>query len=160
MTTGTGASTRVEAVAAAERLLAAWGEVQTLMTRMPGLIDRRFGIPPHRLHVLDAIQRGAARIQDIAEASWTSVSAASRTVDGLVRDGWLDRSPDPDDRRATRVTITATGAGHLAEVQAWGEALTAELVADLGIERAERMATDLDAFAAQVSARLDREDAR
>ena len=159
MTTGTGASTRAEAVAAAERLLAAWGEIQTLMTRMPGLIDRRFGIPPHRLQVLDAIQRGATRIQDIAEASWTSVSAASRTVDGLVRDGWLDRSPDPDDRRATRVTITTTGTAHLDEVRAWGEALTAELVADLGIERAERMATDLDAFAAQVSARLDREDA-
>ena len=159
MPTGTGATTRAEAAVVAERLLASWGEVQTLMTRMPGVIERRFGIPPHRLQVLDAIQRGATRIQDIAEASWTSVSAASRTVDGLVRDGWLDRSPDLEDRRATRVTITDTGAAHLGEVQAWGEGLTTELVAELGIDRAERMAADLAAFAHQVSARLDGEDA-
>ena len=145
--------------AAVEAILDAWGEVQNLMTRMPGVIEERFGIPPHRLHVLGAVERGATRIQDIAEGSWTSVSAASRTVEGLVRDGWLDRRPDPDDRRATRVTLTDEGRAHLDQVRAWATGLVSELVADLGVARADRMAADLTAFADGVGQRLDRADA-
>lgn len=166
MSVGTGRSTRVpqeagarpELDAAVEAIVDAWAEVQNLMTRMPGVVEQRFGIPPHRLHVLDAVERGATRIQEIAEGSWTSVSAASRTVDGLVRDGWFDRRPDPDDRRATRVTLTDEGRAHLDEVRAWATGLVTELVADLGVARAERMAADLTAFADGVTERLDRED--
>ena len=167
MSVGTRGSTRAAAAhdrsvpaidAAVERIVDAWGEVQALMTRLPGVVEQRFGIPPHRLHVLGAVERGATRIQDIAEGSWTSVSAASRTVEGLVQDGWLDRRPDPDDRRATRVTLTGEGRGQLDRVRGWATGLVSELVGDLGVERAERMASDLTAFAEGISARLDRGD--
>ena len=154
---GTAGSSRPGVDEAVDELLTAWDEVQRLMTRMPGVVEQRFGIPPHRLHVLGAIERGATRIQDIADGSWTSVSAASRTVDGLVRDGWLDRGPDPDDRRASRVTLTAHGRAELDVVRDWATGMVADLVASLGVDRAGRMATDLTDFASEVRRSLDRE---
>lgn len=159
MSTKTTATTRADVTAAVEAVLASWGEVQNLMTRMPGIVEGRFGIPSHRLHVLGAIERGASRIQDIADASWTSVSAASRTVDGLVKDGWLDRRPDPQDRRATQVTLTDTGAAQLARVREWAQGMVARMVETLGTPRANRMAEDLTAFAAQVNRYLDEGEA-
>lgn len=155
MTTSRDTPGRVGAREATEQLLDAWDEVQQLMVRMPRVIEARLGIPPHRLHVLGAVDRGATRIQDIADASWTSVSAASRTVDGLVRDGWLDRRPDPDDRRASHVRLTALGAAHFGEVHAFAVGLLQRIVDELGVDRAERMARDLTDFAGQVAASLD-----
>lgn len=157
MSTDTRPASRAQVTAAAEALLTSWGQVQDLMARMPVEIEERFGIPPHRINVLGAVDRGVARIQDIAAAALTSVSAASRTVDGLVRDGWLDRRPDPEDRRATKVTLTETGEARMAELRAWAEEMVAGIVAELGPERTERMADDLTAFATRVSAELDRE---
>lgn len=142
---------------AAESLLASWDQVQALMVRLPGIIEQRFGIPPHRLNALGAVERGATRIQDVADACWTSVSAASRTVEGLVREGWLDRRPDPEDRRATQVTLTGEGRARLDQVKDWAEGMVAELIEVLGVERADRMAADLAAFAEQVNACLDRD---
>lgn len=155
MTTSRDTSARVDAREATEQLLDAWDEVQRLMVRMPRVVEERFGIPPHRLHVLGAVNRGATRIQDIADASWTSVSAASRTVDGLVREGWLDRSPDPDDRRASHVRLTALGDAQLGEVRAFAIGLLQRIVDELGPDRAERVARDLTDFAGQVAASLD-----
>lgn len=157
MSTSTRTADRAEVAAATEAMLLSWARVQDLQVRIPVEVEERFGIPPHRLHVLGAVQRGATRVQDIAAASFTSVSAASRTVDGLVREGWLDRRADPDDRRATRVTLTAEGEQHLGEVRAWAEGMIAGIVAELGPRRAERMADDLTAFATGVAAALDRE---
>lgn len=157
MSTDTRPASRTEVLAAVEALLTSWNQVQDLMVRMPVEVEDRFGIPAHRLHVLGAVDRGVARIQDIAAAALTSVSAASRTVDGLVRDGWLDRQPDPEDRRATRVTLTPLGDEHLGAVRTWAEEMVAGIVAELGPRRAERMADDLAVFAERVSAELDRE---
>ena len=39
-----------------------------------------------------------------------------RLVDRLVRDGLVERHPDPDDRRATRVRLTPGGRGAAAHV--------------------------------------------
>lgn len=157
MTPEATATSRPDVAPSVEALLAAWGEVQNVMTRLPGIVEQRFGVPPHRLHVLGAVERGASRVQDIADASWTSVSAASRTVDGLVRDGWVDRRPDPQDRRATQVTLTPLGRAHLDEIRTWAEAMVAEMVETLGPDRADRVAGDLSAFAAQVDDYLDRD---
>lgn len=143
---------------ATDGLLDAWDQVQRLMVRVPGVLEERYGIPPHRLHVLGAVDRGATRIQEIAEASWTSTSAASRTVDGLVRDGWLDRRPDPEDRRASHVRLTALGQARLDEVRGFATGILQGIVDELGTERAERMARDLADFAAQVAAAIGLDD--
>jgi DNA-binding MarR family transcriptional regulator len=52
---------------------------------------------------------GPLRIGDVAERLSIDVSVASRQVAALEGSGYIVREPDADDRRARRVSVTATG---------------------------------------------------
>jgi DNA-binding MarR family transcriptional regulator len=68
------------------------------------------GLPD--LSVYDALwslYKGPLRVNQLAETVVLSPTAMSRFVDRLERDGYVRREPDPADRRALRVTITAEG---------------------------------------------------
>jgi DNA-binding MarR family transcriptional regulator len=60
--------------------------------------------------VLQKLRNGATDITTLAAYSGSSVSAMTRLVDGLERNGWTDRARDPVDRRRVLVTITPVGA--------------------------------------------------
>ncbi|MEA2272602.1 MAG: hypothetical protein QOI98_1310 [Solirubrobacteraceae bacterium] len=60
------------------------------------------------LHVLDLVT-GEASVKDLGEALGLSLPAASRTVDGLLRRGYLERREDELDRRVKRLTLTPAG---------------------------------------------------
>jgi DNA-binding MarR family transcriptional regulator len=51
----------------------------------------------------------ALTLKEAAELVHISLPAASRTVDDLVRRGFVERHEDTDDRRMKRVTVTGTG---------------------------------------------------
>jgi DNA-binding MarR family transcriptional regulator len=77
---------------------------------------------------------GAQRVGDLARASRATQPGMTRLVGQLADQGLVTRSTDPDDSRATVVTITATGVDALAQ---WREQLGAALepmFADLGEE--------------------------
>lgn len=59
------------------------------------------------LYLLD--ERGALRVGDVASALGRSAPAASRMVDGLVRQGLVARREDPADRRARVLSLTKKG---------------------------------------------------
>jgi DNA-binding MarR family transcriptional regulator len=48
-------------------------------------------------------------VGELSERLPLSLPAASRTVDGLLRRGWIERREDERDRRCKRVTITPAG---------------------------------------------------
>jgi DNA-binding MarR family transcriptional regulator len=48
-------------------------------------------------------------VKELSDRTGLSVPGASRTVDSLLRRGWLERHEDPDDRRIKRVAITDAG---------------------------------------------------
>ena len=48
-------------------------------------------------------------MKELADALVYSASGVTRIVDGLERDGYARRQPDPDNRRATRVILTPAG---------------------------------------------------
>lgn len=52
---------------------------------------------------------GPQRSGHLAEAEGVAPSTMSRIVDGLVADGFVERLPDPADRRALLVGLTPTG---------------------------------------------------
>ena len=56
----------------------------------------------------------ALKMSVLAERVMRSPSGLTRLVDRLVRAGLVERHPDPDDRRATRATLTPAGARLLA----------------------------------------------
>ena len=69
-------------------------------------------VPRNGSYVLAAIARTGAPLGRIIQELGVSKQAAGQLVDTLVTRGYLDRTPDPDDRR--RLTITLTGRGHAA----------------------------------------------
>jgi DNA-binding MarR family transcriptional regulator len=68
------------------------------------------GVPMVRSKLLSTLaDNGPSRVTDLAAYAHTAVRSATQAVDALERDGLAVRSPDPDDRRATLVTITEAG---------------------------------------------------
>jgi DNA-binding MarR family transcriptional regulator len=61
------------------------------------------------LHFLSAAPLGSMRVGDLARALRVTVGGASKLVDRIERAGLIAREPDPDDRRASRVALTAAG---------------------------------------------------
>lgn len=60
------------------------------------------------LHTYEAGSAGI-RMTDLAQRVILTKSGLTSVVDRLERRGYLRRIPDPSDRRATRVTLTARG---------------------------------------------------
>lgn len=65
------------------------------------------------LHQLAAA--GDQRQTQVAAALGLDASTISRHVRSLVRSGLIAADPDPDDRRATRLSLTAAGVTRLSE---------------------------------------------
>ena len=49
------------------------------------------------------------RLGELAEAEGVAPPTLTRIVQALERDGYVERSPDPDDRRAQRVALSTEG---------------------------------------------------
>jgi DNA-binding MarR family transcriptional regulator len=90
-------------------------------------IDAGFDDVPRRgMGLVGGIARnGPAAQQDLVRFLNLSKQSASQLVDTLVTRGYLERSPDPDDRRRMMLTLTplgkkaaAAGAGAVAKVDA------------------------------------------
>ncbi|GCE75243.1 MarR family winged helix-turn-helix transcriptional regulator [Cellulomonas biazotea] len=65
-------------------------------------------------------RRGSLGVGDIAHAMRVDVSVVSRQVSHLVEQGWVERTVDPDDRRARTLRLTPSGeamAAHMGEVR-------------------------------------------
>lgn len=108
---------------------------QVWLARLPLLAEEEFGLSQTRLQVLRAVEAGATRVQDVADALWASMSTASRNVDALVRDGLVDRRADPEDRRASHLQVTRAGAERLEQVDAWRREMITDVYRGLGPQR-------------------------
>ena len=49
---------------------------------------------------------GSASLAELADESSASIPALSQMIDRLVRQGWLDRTEDPHDRRRKAIRVT------------------------------------------------------
>jgi DNA-binding MarR family transcriptional regulator len=85
------------------------------------------------------MKESGLRLTEIAERGNMTKQSAGEVVDDLVGLGYVERIPDPDDRRAKRICLTERGEAAqaygfytLAEIEKrWGERYGAERVADL-----------------------------
>ncbi len=67
-------------------------------------------VPRNGIYVLGGIARTGSPLSQIIRELRLSKQAAGQLVDTLVARGYLDRSPDPVDRRRTTVSLTERGA--------------------------------------------------
>src|SRR5437764_9770851 len=83
--------------------------VRTL-TRLARMLERGAGnlsLPQFR--VLTLVDEGGERASQLAERLAVAKPTITAVVDGLVERGYVKRSADCDDRRATKITLTAPG---------------------------------------------------
>src|SRR5215471_20884700 len=66
-------------------------------------------VPRNGSYVLAAIARTGAALSRIIQELGVSKQAAGQLVDTLVTRGYLDRAPDPDDRRRVSITLSERG---------------------------------------------------
>ena len=72
--------------------------------------DEALGISAPRLSALSVlVSGGPRRVGELADAEQVEPPTMTRLVDGMERDGYVVRAPDPHDGRAVIVRATAKG---------------------------------------------------
>lgn len=96
-----------------------------------------------RLRLLLAVEEvGRLRMGDLAEDLGITARTVTTLVDALEREGLLARLPDPTDRRATLLELTAKAQSQFEQVRSLQMALGEELVAALDTQQ-RRLLLDL-----------------
>lgn len=95
---------------------------------------------------------GPLRLGALAESSRVSQPTATNLVTTLDERGWVHRSPDPSDARASLIEVSDAG---LAALNAWRDELTSALMplfADLSDDEVETLRRAVEIVSARVDA--------
>src|SRR5215469_7703873 len=93
---------------------------------------REYGLGFARGRVLWALHAsGPVLMRALSQALGISPRTVTGLIDGLEADGWVTRSPHPEDRRATIISLTPAAETALARLQENYQALAHDLVGDL-----------------------------
>lgn len=97
------------------------------------------GMTPHHARALSVIERdGPMRLRDLAGTLRIAPRSVTDVVDHLQDASLLTRSPDPGDRRATVITVTAEGRSMSRRLERARRAAADAVFADLSdADRAE-----------------------
>ncbi len=66
-------------------------------------------ISPYQLHALHTLAHNPLTMGELAEEMNITLSSATALVDRLVKNRWVERREDPEDRRIVRLVITERG---------------------------------------------------
>jgi DNA-binding MarR family transcriptional regulator len=126
-----------------------------LWDRIDARLKEAHGLPLGSFMLLYALGRspgGSLRVGELAQALRITVGGASKVVDRMERTGLIRREPDGDDRRASRVMLTAVGTNTLALASETSEAaMTAVLKVALASDDQQR----LHGFVSRLLAAID-----
>src|SRR6516164_9329707 len=90
--------------------------------------------------VLRNLRAGPRRITELAAEERVTQPAITLLVNRLQERGWVDRIPDPSDRRAVLVSLTPTGQAVFEQLRAEYRALMHEEMASLDDSEIETLA--------------------
>ena len=131
-----------DALVAVRRVLLRPGYRTRLLEGLPGRVELA------TLRLLRTVQRhdGPPSIGEVAEVLTVDPSTASRVVERAVEQGLLERRPCTDDRRRTRLELTAAGTELLDRATARRRELLAEVTADWDADELAHLVTSLTAL--------------
>jgi DNA-binding MarR family transcriptional regulator len=105
-----------------------------------GLADAGFDdFTPAQARVFQRIAADGSRLTDLAEQAGITKQSAGFLVDQLERSGYVERGPDPTDRRARLVRVAERGARSVEASRAIVAQVEAEWCAHLGPDRMARL---------------------
>lgn len=115
-------------------------------------------LTPARTHLLWVLHHaGPSTQQSLAAALEVSPRNVTGLVDALEGSGFVTREAHPTDRRATLVTLTATGTGAMADMTAEREQLATDLVAGFDDAELAALRDGLDRVAERLRELIERE---
>src|SRR5438270_4050491 len=118
----------------------------------------RHGLSESRLALLMRLSRiGDITLGDLADSLDVSARNVTGLVDILERDELVERYPDPDDRRATRVRLSPAGRAKLADLGAEKARSQDDLVTGFTDQELEQLRHLLLKLAQNLNANLNRE---
>jgi DNA-binding MarR family transcriptional regulator len=105
-----------------------------------GLAEAGFDdIRPAHTAVFQHIDAGGSRLTELAEQAQITKQSMGYLVDYLEQHGYVDRRPDPIDRRATLICVTERGWDQIRAALAIISTLEAEWKAQLGNHRMQQL---------------------
>jgi DNA-binding MarR family transcriptional regulator len=111
-----------------------------------GAVKRELGrrLPPEcpsgAAAVLTLLDRnGDIRLSRLAELMAVDISVCSRHVSHVAERGWVERLPDPDDKRSRILRLTAAGHGQVTELARDATALLTDRLGDWSDEDVARL---------------------
>jgi DNA-binding MarR family transcriptional regulator len=104
------------------------------------LIRETIEVSRTTLSVLATLREQPRRITELASLEHVAQPTMTVLVSRLEQRGWVERQPDPTDRRAVQVAITESGTKVLDELIARRTALLAERLGDLSESERETLA--------------------
>ena len=104
-----------------------------------GVVGAGFPIKPSHSAVFAQIRPGGTRLSDLARGANMTPQSMGELVDELERSGYVVRQPDPTDRRAKLVVLTALGEKTVRASMVTIQGIEAELSRILGDEDHERL---------------------
>jgi len=90
------------------------------------------------------------RLTTLAATASITKQSAGALVDHLERTGYVERIPDPDDRRAARIRLTVRGRSYGHDVRRFGRALEERLAGRVGERRLKELRATLDLLLASL----------
>jgi len=94
-----------------------------------------YDISVTQCYALEAlVERGPSRSQALAEVLRLDKSTTTRVVDALVRKGYVERLPDPEDARAVSLRVTSDGRKLYEQINSELIAQQIDLIRDLDPE--------------------------
>jgi DNA-binding MarR family transcriptional regulator len=125
--------------ASADVAVSVVGRLFRLAPQLTDLLDlgaREYGMGFARGRVLWALQEsGPVVMRALSQQLGISPRTVTGLIDALEADGWVTRSPHPDDRRATIISITPTAQAALSTLRSSYEELAHDLL--VGIDPAD-----------------------
>lgn len=112
-------------------------------------------LEPSAHPLLFAIHDEPARVTDLADRVHNDISVVSRQVRHLETLGLVTKVPDPDDGRASLVTLTAVGSELVAQVFDGRGQWMADVLADWTPEQATSLDQNLTRLAESLRTELD-----
>jgi DNA-binding MarR family transcriptional regulator len=141
------------------------GTIDTVERLLPGIMRRVF-LPPDadspfwelplpQLRLLGMLERReSARMSEVGECLGVALSTATQVADRLAARGWVERVPDPEDRRVVRLMLSEAGRRLVAERRAQRRQRLASALACLDSVARERVVDALEALH-EAARRLD-----
>jgi DNA-binding MarR family transcriptional regulator len=106
----------------------------------------RHGVDPSAYPVLFQLVEAPKRTTELASLLHADTSTISRQVTSLVDLGLIERTADPEDRRATILVVTEAGQTALDDMRAGRERMIARILADWSPAEVKELVTALARF--------------